>query len=89
MKYSILISPKAKKSLRRLPADIVERFYLLTRVLEQKGPTGPYMMRNYSKLSATEYHCHLTYSYVVCWRHEGRNLVVEVYYVGSRESAPY
>lgn len=89
MAYEVLIAKKVRKRLRRLPGEIVERFYVLTRQLEAKGPTGPHMFRNYSKLSDAEYHCHLSYSYVACWRHEKKSIVVEVYYVGSREDAPY
>jgi hypothetical protein len=44
---------------------------------------------NFSKLSATSYHCHLGYRHVACWRCERRAVIVEVYYVGSREAAPY
>ena len=40
-------------------------------------------------LSETEYHCHLAYSWVACWRHEKYTITIEVYYAGSRENAPY
>ena len=56
--------------------------------IEERGPVQPGFM-NYSKLSNTEYHCHLSYHWVACWRCEDGKYLVEVYYVGSRESAPY
>jgi hypothetical protein len=31
----------------------------------------------------------LTYHYVACWRHEKETIIIEVYYVGSREDAPF
>ena len=31
----------------------------------------------------------LAYHWVACWRNENGSIVVEVYYVGSREDAPY
>jgi len=46
--------------------------------------------KNYSKLSKSTHHCHLNYNYVACWEEVGNKLkLVEVYYVGSREKAPY
>jgi hypothetical protein len=35
------------------------------------------------------YHCHLSYRYVACWTWRKKEIVIEVYYVGSRENAPY
>ena len=36
-----------------------------------------------------EYHCHLTHRYVACWSWQKGSEVIEVYYAGSREDAPY
>ena len=44
---------------------------------------------NYSKIGKDKYHCHLSYSYVACWNYEKSGITIEVYYVGSRENAPY
>lgn len=35
------------------------------------------------------HHCHLNYRYVACWTCRRNEIVIEVYYVGSREKAPY
>ena len=53
------------------------------------GPTqGGYP--GYSKLGGDKHHCHLSYRWVACWQLEqGQIKIVEVYYVGSREDAPY
>ena len=56
--------------------------------IKLKGPERP-EYPDYSKLGDNEFHCHLGYSWVACWRLKDNKLVVEVYYVGSRESAPY
>ena len=44
---------------------------------------------NYSQLANGTYHCHLGYHHVACWRCENGTITIEVYYVGSREGAPY
>ena len=60
----------------------------LVDAIKKNGPVQP-SFRNYSKLSKNEYHCHLDYHWVACWKCENEKYIVEVYYVGSRESAPY
>jgi hypothetical protein len=83
------MSRKIFRKLPKLPDAVQKRFDLLYEVLCREGPTGPYQWHNYGKLSETEYRCHLNYSYVACWRHERKTIIIEVYYVGSRENAPY
>ncbi len=56
--------------------------------LKDTGPEQP-KWQNYSKLSSTEYHCHLGTSWVACWKHDKDTISIEVYYVGSREKSPY
>ena len=63
-------------------------FQALVKDLETTGPEQP-TWRNYSKLGGNKYHCHLNYSYVACWINNNGTLTIEVYYVGSRENAPY
>ena len=89
MECRVVIRKRVLKRLGKLPRNVQERFYVLVGVLEDAGPTGPHAWQNYSKLSETEYHCHLTYRYVACWRNEKGSIIIEVYYVGSREDAPY
>jgi len=89
MSYSVSIKRKVLKNLEKLPSNVVDRFYVLVRRLETEGATGGSIFQNYSKLSGNEYHCHLAHHYVACWRHEKRTITIEVYYVGSRENAPY
>ncbi len=88
MRYQVTIRRKWLKRLEILPARIRNKFYYLTKDLENFGPILPHW-RNYSQLGKDRHHCHLSYSWVACWRGEGKSIEIEVYYVGSRENAPY
>jgi len=63
-------------------------FANLVEDLEHKGPIRR-EWKNFSKLSENEYHCHLSYLWVACWRFEDEAMEIEVYYAGRREKAPY
>ncbi len=71
-----------------MPRKEQVKFANLVEDLESKGPIRN-EWKNFSKLSANEYHCHLSYSWVACWRVEDQIMEIEVYYAGSRENAPY
>jgi len=86
--YAVILSKKSLKNLDKMPDPIVQKFFILAEQLRSKGPIAP-NWPNYSKLGKHEYHCHLAYSWVACWRHEANTLIIEVYYVGSRQNAPY
>ena len=51
--------------------------------------TNPKRWHNFFPEGKETYHCHLNYRYVACWTHRQGEIVIEVYYVGSREKAPY
>jgi len=88
MRYQITIRRKAEKDLGRLPEGVKKLFYLLLEDLKADGPyqnTWP----NYSPLGENKYHCHLKYNWVACWTWFKDSIEIEVYYVGSREKAPY
>lgn len=86
--YQVREKKKVGKMLRRLPTEIKALYRALLMDLAQSGPVQT-SWSNYSKLADGSYHCHLNYHYVACWTYENEILTVEVYYVGSRESAPY
>ncbi len=88
MKYEIILKKKVAKGLRKLPVWVQKKVALLVNDLHEKGPEQP-TWQNYSKLNSNDYHCHLGTSWVACWRHEENTIIIEVYYVGSREKAPY
>lgn len=88
MVYTVNIKRKIERNLEKLPQRVQDLLYQLIEDLRERGPVQP-SWPNYGKLSDDEYHCHLTYRYVACWRQEEGSISVEVYYVGSREKAPY
>ena len=88
--WKVLVKKKVLKSLKKLPKGIRERFYALAVDLENEGINPGKQWKNYSKLGPKTHHCHLTYSYVACWKEaDGKIKIMEIYYAGSREKAPY
>ena len=87
MAYEIKLTKKVLKNLRKSPQFVQEKFSFLIEELV-KGPIQK-DWPNYSKLDHNKHHCHLAYSWVACWKHEKNEIIIEVYYVGSREKAPY
>jgi len=87
-KFKVLVKRKIEKKLIKLPKDVQKKFNLLTKDLRDIGPVLPHWP-NYSKLEGDTFHCHLGYSWAACWRNEKGSIIIEVYYVGSREKAPY
>ncbi|GBU23777.1 hypothetical protein R83H12_00395 [Fibrobacteria bacterium R8-3-H12] len=88
MDYKVSIKKKAEKNLDKLPSVAAKKFTLLLVELEKLGPVRA-NWKNYSKLGAKKHHCHLLYNWVACWEETEQGIKIEVYYVGSRESAPY
>jgi len=88
MAYEVKYKRKVQKQINKLPDKIKQRLFALIADLEDMGPIR-HNWPNYSKLGTNQHHCHLTRSWVVCWKHEKQTIVIEVYYVGSREGAPY
>jgi len=87
-KFEVRIKRKIDRSLRKLPFDVQTLLYLLVADLQVDGPIQT-SWRNFSKLGQDRYHCHLNYRYVACWTCRKDEIVIEVYYAGSREKAPY
>lgn len=88
MTYQVLTKKRIERSLRKLPLHVQQKFEVLKQDLTDMGPVQP-GWPNYSKLGENTYHCHLNHSYVACWTCEKKKVIIEVYYVGSREDAPY
>jgi len=87
MSYQVLMRKRVIKQAEALPENIRARFQALVYDLRQTGPHQP-SWPNYSKLT-DGYHCHLTHHWVACWRYDKGTITIEVYYVGSRQNAPY
>ena len=89
-----------KKVVMKLPKFIKEILAELVTELENEGPFQ-IEWQNYSPLGKDFFHCHLNRNWVACWKslgsqeykdENGKKLKanwIEVYYVGSRENAPY
>jgi hypothetical protein len=86
--YRVNIRRRIEKRVAKMPKVEQKNFHDLVLDLRESGPVQA-AWPNYGKLSATEYHCHLSYHWVACWRHEQGTIEIEVYYAGSREDAPY
>ncbi len=88
MRCEILIKKKVARGLAKLPGEVQKLFFLLVADLQTDGPIQK-SWRNFSALGEDRYHCHLSYRYVACWTWRKNEITIEVYYVGSREKAPY
>jgi mRNA-degrading endonuclease RelE of RelBE toxin-antitoxin system len=88
MAYEVRIRKKVARGLSRLPKRVQQLLFLLIADLQADGPIQR-DWSNFSSLGPDCFHCHLTYRYVACWTCRKGEIVIEVYYVGSREKAPY
>ena len=86
--YKVIIKKRILKNIQKMPKNIQFVFDSLIDDLREKGPIRA-EWPNYGKLSKNEYHCHLSYKWVACWYYEKNSIIIEVYYAGSRENAPY
>ena len=88
MRYEVRVKKKVARGLKKLPDDVQKLLFLLITDLQADGPVQK-TWRNFSPLGKDRYHCHLNYRYVACWTCRKDEIVIEVYYVGSREKASY
>jgi mRNA-degrading endonuclease RelE of RelBE toxin-antitoxin system len=86
--FNVLIKKKVLKDISKIPVHIQEKLAVLVDNLQEKGPVQT-EWPNYSRIGKDKYHCYLARKWVACWYHEDQSLVIEVYYAGSRENAPY
>jgi mRNA-degrading endonuclease RelE of RelBE toxin-antitoxin system len=94
MGWTVTFTKKADKQLKKLPEQIQFAVSALIEDLKVRGPTQP-AWPNFSKFRGTsgKYHCHIKKgrpTYVACWQESEIEIkVLEVYYVGTHEGAPY
>ena len=90
--YEVSIKKRVSKNVIKMPKDEQELFALLIDDLSEFGPIQK-QWQNFSSLRKekrfNKYHCHLSYHWVACWKHEKNSIIIEVYYAGNRENAPY
>ena len=87
-RYQVIVGKKIERMMRSVPPAVQDSFAALKDDLEEKGPFQ-LGWPNYSPLGNNKYHCHLSYNYVACWEWKQSTIIIEVYYAGSREGAPY
>ena len=88
--WKVVLSGKAKHANKTLPNNVHNSFAKLLTQLEN-GPEA-YKWPNYSKLGSMIYHCHLKKgrpTYVACWSADKNKKLIEVFYAGTHEKAPY
>ena len=88
MRWKVYFRKKVEKMVMKMPHKEQVLFANLIEDLEVKGPIRK-EWPNFSKFSYNTYHCHLTYSWIACWKVRKKVFEIEVYYAGSREKAPY
>jgi hypothetical protein len=86
--FKVSVKKKVLKEAGKMPDSVQEKLAALLEDLQEKGPVQP-DWPNYSKIGKEIYHCHLARKWAACWYCEDKSLIIEVYYAGSRENAPY
>ena len=87
--YTVIVKRKIERGLEKLPRNVQLLFRDLREELEAEGPIQA-EWKNFSALADDDaYHCHLGYRHAACCRCEKGAIEIEVYYIGSREGAPY
>ena len=79
------------KRIMKLPKLVKENLTKLIVEMEILGPVRG-NWKNYGKLGKNKHHCHIKTgkpTYVMCWKVFKERKIIEVYYVGSHEKAPY
>jgi mRNA-degrading endonuclease RelE of RelBE toxin-antitoxin system len=92
MQWTVTTRQKVKKKLNKLPGNLIAALVALIRDIEKLGPVRG-NWPNYSRLGGNRHHCHLKKgktTYVAVWKVINNEIrIVEVYYVGTHEKAPY
>ncbi|NGX60774.1 MAG: hypothetical protein K940chlam9_00242 [Chlamydiae bacterium] len=92
MNWKVDLTAKAVKQRARLPEKVQAILDRLTKQMEVSGPIRK-DWKNFGKLIGSNYHCHLKNgrpTYVACWTVVDKKIqIIEVYYAGTHENAPY
>lgn len=90
--WIVNIIGQAKKADKNLSKDAAKSFVLLLKELKLMGPYRA-SWPSYTKMPHENYHCHIEKgrpTYVVCWQIiNKKEKIIEVYYAGTHEKAPY
>ncbi|MFA6263992.1 MAG: hypothetical protein WCW33_02400 [Candidatus Babeliales bacterium] len=94
MNWQVSVKKSVLKGIDKLPIDVAMTFWFLAREIETLGPLRC-NWKNFGKLRGHDnhYHCHIKSgrpTFVVCWEVVNKEIrIVEVYYAGTHENAPY
>lgn len=95
IEWKIEYSKSAFKQAKKLNKNILYAFRVLTKELSKFGPVALHWP-NYGRLQGgkkIKHHCHFKKgrpTYVCCWKViDKEHKIIEVYYVGTHEKAPY
>ena len=96
MEWNVKLTNKAIKQAKQLNERILLALQVLVNDLKIKGPAPGKNWHNYGKLHGKKQedkrHCHLIKgnpTYVCCWEIFKSDKIIEIYYVGTHEEAPY
>lgn len=94
IEWKVEIVGQAKKAHKMLSKDAASSYAFLLVELESLGPHRN-DWPNFTKMKGAEndYHCHIQKgrpTYVACWKIiDKKQKIIEVYYAGTHEKAPY
>lgn len=94
MSWQVFFTKHALKQVEKLPNNARLSIDTLVGEIAALGPMR-HNWKNFGKLRGmvNTYHCHIKHgkpTYVACWQVKNKEIkIVEVYYVGTHEKAPY
>jgi hypothetical protein len=95
MSWKVELSRRVEKAVTGLPLEVQSAFWLLAQEIAQQGPVR-FNWPHYGRLHPKHddrHHCHLRGgrpTYVACWQVKDKRVkLVEIYYAGTHEKAPY
>ncbi len=92
MEWNVRVRKKVKKQVEKLPQSVKKILVRLLAEIQSYGPVRGNWL-NYSALDNNRHHCHLKKghpTYVAVWEVTDKEIhLVEVFYVGTHEKAPY
>lgn len=97
-KWQVFFTSTAVKQKKKLPMAVIEALARLMGDLEQRGPIQKEwshfgLLKKGKAIPLNSYHCHIKSgrpTYVVCWAVQDKTIrIIEIYYVGTHENAPY
>lgn len=98
MAWLVELTHNTVKQRKKLPIKTQTQFDLLAKEIEILGPmrnkwSNFGVLRKSRTVPSNSFHCHIKSgrpTYVVCWRVIDKSKkIVEIYYVGTHEKAPY